>query len=62
MLEPYFVEFSEGRGLNLALVTEYDITKPMAKVCILGNPLPVTCTQEESDVLRKALKELKHAV
>lgn len=61
-MEPYIIEVSDGRFVNLALATDVNAMARMAKVCYVGSTTPVTYTEEESDVLRKALKELKHAV
>lgn len=59
---PYIIEVSTGRFVNLALATEINAMTRMAKVCYVGSTATVTYTEEESDVLRKALKGLNHEV
>ena len=59
---PYIIEVSTGRFVNLALAPEINAMTKMAKVCYVGSTAPVTYTEEESDVLRKALKGLNHAL
>lgn len=59
---PYIIEVSTGRFVNLALATEINAMTKVAKVCYVWSTAPVTYTEEESDVLRKALKGLNHAV
>ena len=57
---PYIIEVSQGRFVNLSLATEINTMTRMAKVCYVGGTAPVTYTEEESDVLRKALGGMKH--
>jgi hypothetical protein len=59
-MEPYILEVSQGRFVNFALATEINAMTRMAKVCYVGSTAPVTYTEEESDVLRKALGRMKH--
>lgn len=59
---PYIVEVSPGNYVNLALATGIDTRTKMAKVSYVGSTTAVPYTEEESGVLRKALKGLNHAL
>ena len=59
-MEPYIIEVSPHRFANLSLATDIDTNPKMARVCYIGDKMPVTYTEEESDVLRKALGRMKH--
>lgn len=61
-MQPYIVEVSPGNYVNLALATGIDTRTKMAKVSYVGGTTAVPYTEEESDVLRKALKGLNHAL
>lgn len=61
-MQPYIVEVSQGNYVNLSLATGIDTRTKMAKVCYVGSTTAVPYTEEESDVLRKALKGLNHEV
>jgi hypothetical protein len=59
-MQPYIVEVSPGNYVNLALATGIDTRTKMAKVSYVGSATAVPYTEEESDVLRKALGRMKH--
>lgn len=61
-MQPYIVEVSPGNYVNLALATGINAKTKMAKVNYVGSTTAVPYTEEESDVLRKALKGLEHAL
>lgn len=61
-MQPYIVEVSQGNYVNLALATGINTKTRMAKVSYVGSTTAVPYTEEESDVLRKALRGLNHEV